>query len=265
METSLSKLKLYKTSNRKAPILLSIPHSGVLCPPEIPINSLSDNQSKLSKHIDWYTDKIYNINELIGCQKIVFPYNQIFVNVNRHPDHLDDSVPLERDSVAIYKKGHEPSEKLRRLMLKKYHHAYHKFISDSDKRIIIDCHSYAPKETKNAVDIAIGNKQYSEFDPKDGFQSAPDAVLDTYTEALIKQLKNLNIKQNVVYKNEYSHVMALHGTASIKRGVRVPVLCQEVNENLYLKNGQLDTEAVEELRRAFAKALIITLNKLFEW
>ena len=92
-------------------LLVVIPHSGILVPGEIPMESLSEHFPSLLENIDWYTHWLYDFRDLLGSRQIVFPYCCLILEGNRRPDLLDDSVPL-RDVYGrpVYRQGGEPDQ-----------------------------------------------------------------------------------------------------------------------------------------------------------
>ncbi len=249
-------------------LLVSIPHAGVLCPAEIPLATLSENQPQLAAdNIDWYTDRLYDFRDILGNAQVCFPYSQVYVNVNRHPRTLEESVPIVLNDLPIYQEGQAPSFTQRQALLKKYHAVYHRAIANRKKNFILDGHSTVTGHTDaagNSVtdDIILGDRQASPLDPPGGILTAPEGYLETYAEELERRLAGLHIQvaRNTTYVATYGHVMAAHGwDGETTRGRRAPLLLQETNEDLYIKNGRPDWLMIEELRRIFAESLASAL------
>jgi hypothetical protein len=251
-------------------ILVCIPHSGIACPPEISISTLSEHQQALAENnVDWYTNHLYNFEDFLGNSQVIFPYSQVYINANRHPDTLDESVPLILDGLQVYKTGLEPSVEQRQLMLK-HHLNFHHAIAGYEKIFILDGHSTVTGHQDAAGieavdDIIISDWQKSKLDPPDGIRTAPTGYLETYGEELERRLSGFNIRitQNTTYSATYGHVMATHGwDGKFENKHRAPLLLQETNEALYIKNGIPDVKAIEELRRIFSEAIKAMLEKM---
>jgi N-formylglutamate amidohydrolase len=75
-------------------LLVVIPHSGILVPREIPLESLSEQFPSLLQNVDWYTHWLYDFRDILSNRQLVFPYCSLILEANRHPDLTDDSVPL---------------------------------------------------------------------------------------------------------------------------------------------------------------------------
>ena len=250
-------------------LLVVIPHAGIACPPEISQSMLSCHQKTLESNIDWYTEHLYDFQDLLGNAQVIFPYSQVYINVNRHPKTVDECIPLSLDGLPVYAAGREPSLEQRNSMMKR-HLAFHRRITNHKKTFILDGHS-ADAGHKDAEgnqftdDIIIGDRQASVLDPPGGLRTAPPGYLETYVEELERGFSgfNLSIACNTTYSTTYAHVMALHGwDGQPKKERRVPLLCQETNQSLYMKDGIPDGRLIEELRRIFAQALDTMLNKL---
>ena len=252
-------------------LLVSIPHAGVLCPAEIPLVTLSEHQAQLAAdNIDWYTDRLYDFRDLLENDQVCFPYSQVYINVNRHPKTLDECIPVVLDGVPIYRPDHALTIGQRKVLLKKYHTTFHRSIDRRQKIFILDGHSTVTGHAdaagnQVADDIILGDRQASPLDPPGGIRTAPDGYLETYAEELERRLSGfqLRISRNTTYASTYGHIMAAHSWNGIgERGRRVPLLLQETNEDLYIKNGKPDWLMIEELRRVFAEALSTTLIRM---
>ncbi len=96
-------------------ILVVIPHSGVIIPPEIALEDLSDDFPSLLKNIDWYTQWLYDFSDILGNRRLVFPFCSILLEANRNPADIEDCVPLlDVHGRPIYRPGFEPTESMRK-------------------------------------------------------------------------------------------------------------------------------------------------------
>jgi hypothetical protein len=251
-------------------LLVSIPHAGLLCPREIPISILSDYQKELSENVDWYTEHLYDFRDLLGNKQVYFPYSQVYVNVNRHPEDLDQSVPIFLGNLPVYKQGNELSTDERKKLVLKYHNGFHRTINNCKKLFILDGHSTLTGHKDAAGEevadgIILSDWQKTPSDPPEGLLTAPEGYLDTYAEELDRRLSgwNISISKNRMYSSTYGHIMATHGwDGKGNKNQRVPLILQETNEDLYIENGIPDVYRIEQLRRIFAESVSVMLTRI---
>lgn len=250
-------------------ICVSIAHAGMACPPELAPETFSEHIEEIKlQSIDFFTDHLYDFLNILENQHVVFPYLPCIINVNRHPDLIDECIPLQLDEMPIFKKGKEPSVSTREQMVRAYHYNYHEQLARIPKKLILDGHSAVESGFKNeremlTEDIVIEDYQISPLDPKGGIRTAPEGYAETYIEELQKRLPSMIISLNSRFIRTYGHVMAFHAWDGIspRRG-RVPVLLQETKERLYIKNGRKLSDNLETLRSAFAEALLVLQRKV---
>ena len=242
-------------------ILVVIPHSGILIPNEIPIDSISRDFSRLMRNVDWYTNWLYNFRDILGNSHLAFPYCSLILEANRHPEHLDDCVPL-KDALGepIYQTGHEPDCDLRQSLSRKYLQAFHQDISEEIARgkvFMLDAHSTVTARGVADNQIDLMNFQVSQLNDELTY-FCPDVFIETYANELVKRLSWVKVTVNQSkYYNVYGHVCGAHSVNAMTRdGNRVPTILQETNQKLYMNEDRtLNWEALETLRRAFAEAL----------
>jgi hypothetical protein len=242
-------------------LLVVIPHSGIVIPEEIPLDSLSDDFPALIRNVDWNTNWLYDFRDFLGNRQIVFPYCSLILEGNRHPDILDDSVPLKDvRGIPVYRPGREPAEELRRFMSKKYLHPFHRAISkeiSQGKLFLLDGHSTVSARGMSDNQIELMNYQVTEVEGEPSF-FCPESIAEAYAEALQKRLPEVKVTVNASeYHTTYGHICAEHSVNSLKREKnRVPALLQETNEKLYRNPDRTpNIEALNRLRRAFAESL----------
>ena len=242
-------------------LLVVIPHSGIVVPSEIPLESLSERFPSLVQNIDWYTNWLYDFRDLLENRHIVFPYCSLILEANRHPDILEDSVPLKDvRGESVYKMQMEPDKKLRKVLAKRYLTTFHKTIEDcieSGVEFLLDGHSTitARGVTDNQIDLM--NFQHSYLDEKPRYYS-PDIYVDAYAKELRKRLPEVKVTVNSSeYYTVYGHVCAEHSVNAMGRvGKRVPAIIQETNEHLYKNSDRTpNVEAINRLRRVFAESI----------
>lgn len=249
-------------------LLVVIPHSGIVIPNEIPLESLSDQFRRLVQNVDWYTNWLYDFRDLLDNRHIVFPYCSLVLEGNRHPSILDDSVPLKDVfGEPVYKPGEEPDTKLRAMLAKKYLGSFHKTIKEIIKSgavFMFDGHSTITARGVADNQIELMNFQDSGLDEKPKYY-CPDAYIETYANELQKRLPDINVTVNSSeYYTVYGHVCAEHSVNAMGRvGSRVPAFLQETNERLYKNPDRTpNVEALNRLRRAFAESLYYMYRKV---
>jgi N-formylglutamate amidohydrolase len=249
-------------------LLVVIPHSGIVIPEEIELESLSDQFPRLVRNVDWYTNWLYDFRDLLDNRHLVFPYCSLILEVNRHPSILDESVPLKDVyGESVYKAGQEPDTELRTVLARRYLSAFHKTIEDSiaeGAAFLFDGHSTVTARGVEDNQIDLMNFQDSKLDeqPK---HYCPDVYIETYATELGKRLPGVHVTVNASeFYTVYGHVCAAHSVNAMARvGNRVPAFLQETNERLY-KNPDTtpNVEALNRLRRAFAEAMYETIQKV---
>ncbi|MDD5095772.1 MAG: N-formylglutamate amidohydrolase [Dehalococcoidia bacterium] len=250
-------------------LLVVMPHSGVLIPVEIPPDSLSSEFPRLMRNVDWYTDWLYDFRDVLANSQLAFPYCSLILEANRHPEELDASVPL-KDALGdpIYSVGSEPDQTLRKLLSKKYLHAFHRNIDMEiahGKAFMLDAHSTVTARGVEDNQIELMNLQFShQGETLEYF--CPDIFIETYANELQKRLPHVRVTINESdYIRSYGHVCGEHSTNAMRRvGNRVPAILQETNQKLYMSAERVpNMEALETLRRAFAEALRRMFAKVY--
>jgi len=242
-------------------ILVVVPHSGILIPGEIPLDSLSNDFSRLMRNVDWYTNWLYNFRDFLGNSHLAFPYCSLILEANRQPEQLDESVPL-RDTLGepLYQPRCEPTRELRQSLSRKYLQAFHQDISDEiahGKSFMLDGHSTVTAKMVADNQIDLMNFQVSSQNNEVTY-FCPDVFIETYANELCKRLSWVKVTVNQSkYYGVYGHVCGAHSINAMTRvGRRVPAILQETNQKLYMNEDRtLNVEALETLRRAFAEAL----------
>jgi N-formylglutamate amidohydrolase len=250
-------------------LLVVIPHSGILIPAEVPVDTLSKNFTEYTGDIDWYTHWLYDFRDILGNSQVTFPYCSLLMEANRNPDSLEDSVPLKnRLGNNLYKTGSEPDILLRKRLAAKYLSPFHQGIGDTivkDKiNFMLDGHSTVTSHGVSDNQIELMNYQISTAD-KTKTVFSPDIFIKTYAEELTKRLPEAKISINESeFDYVYGHVCGKHSVNSMNRQEnRVPAILQETNHRLYMNNNKTpDIEAIENLRRAFADSLASMIKRV---
>lgn len=242
-------------------LLVVIPHGGIVIPGEIPQDSLSRRFAQLARNVDWYTDWLYDFRDLLDNRQVEFPYCSLILEANRHPDRLDDCVPL-RDvrGRPVYRRGREPERDLRLALVEKYLRPFHAAIAGhiaAGAGFLLDGHSTVTARGMADNQIDIMNFQHSALD--DGpVHFSPRDYAEAYAEELQLRLPEVKVTINASqYFTVYGHVAAAHSlNARRAAGNRVPALVQETNEHLFTHPDHTpDVSALNRLRKAFALSL----------
>lgn len=251
-------------------LLVVVPHSGILIPNEIQPDSLSNDFPRLMRNVDWYTDWLYDFRDILENSHLVFPYCNLIVEANRHPEKLDECVPL-RDPLnePVYRTGLEPDRTLRQYLATRYLHKFHHSISleiKRGKKFMLDGHSTVTARGVADNQVELMNFQVSSSDGEITY-FCPDVIIETYANELVKRLPGIKVTVNESrYDKVYGHVCGEHSINAMTRvGNRVPAILQETNQNLYMNADRTpNLEALESLRRAFAEALYGMKGKIFK-
>lgn len=242
-------------------LLVVVPHSGIVVPAEIPLDSLSDRFPELARNVDWYTNWLYDFRDLLQNRHLVFPYCSLILEANRHPDRLDDCVPLtDVHGRAVYRRGREPVRQLRLRLAEKYLRSFHRSIGEhiaAGAEFVLDGHSTVTARGMRDDQVDIMNYQHSALE-KEPVSFSPQAFAEAYAEELRRRLPDIRVTVNASeYHDVYGHVAAAHSlNAMRRRGARAPLIVQETNECLYKNPDRTpNVEALNRLRRAFALSL----------
>jgi len=242
-------------------LLVVVPHSGLVVPGEVALDSLSDRFHDQVPNVDWYTNWLYDFRDILDNRQLVFPYCSLILEANRHPERLDESVPLvDVHGERIYREGREPSVELRRLLAEKYLLSFHRSIEASivtGAEFLLDAHSTVPARGVAENQIDLMNFQETPADHGRRVFS-PSVYIDTYAAELRRRLPEVRVTINESeYHGVYGHVCAAHSVNALRRtGKQVPAVLQETCETLYRRPDRtVDVAAVNRLRRAFAESL----------
>ena len=68
-----------------------------------------------------YTNWLYDFRDILNNRYLVFPYCSILLDANRHPEIIDESVPIQDiEGRSVYREGHALSIKMRKQLSSKY-------------------------------------------------------------------------------------------------------------------------------------------------
>src|SRR4030043_241514 len=242
-------------------LLVVVPHSGVVIPNEIPLDCLSEGFSTQVQNVDWYTNWLYDFRDLLRNRHLVFPYCSLVLEANRHPEILDDSVPLKDvKGRAVYAEGCEPDLKQRAALSATYLKTFHKTIEDHIAEgavFLFDGHSTVTARGVADNQIDLMNFQHSTLDKTPVYYS-PEVYVETYASELRRRLPEVKVTVNSSeYYTVYGHVCAAHSVNEMGRGgLRVPAFIQETSEGLYKNPDRTpNVMAINRLLRGFGVSL----------
>ena len=155
----MSAFKVNIPKNQRVPILLSVPHCGIIIPDDLRNQYKSQLIQKLDD-TDWFVDQLYNFSLSIGITMISASYSRWVIDLNRDPH----SQPLYTDGriitglcpttnflgEPIYKDQRKEIEKEEiKRRFKNYYQPYHEKIqellnglkAEFGKVLLWDCHS----------------------------------------------------------------------------------------------------------------------------
>ena len=125
------------------PLLVSVPHSGIMIPEQVAITMTEDAQGSIDS--DWFMKELYEpIVQDLGASLIYPVYSRYLIDLNR-PEH-DQSLypgqtttglcPTQRfDGLSLYKSGHLPTSQEKERRLKLYWHPYHHALNSELNRL----------------------------------------------------------------------------------------------------------------------------------
>lgn len=159
-------------SDKKYPILVSIPHGSIFVPAELRrLMNLTDFQ--IRKQTDPYTDVLFDVPNAYVIKGRI---NRLVVDLNRAPDDIEMEhqlsnrgvvVSVDIDGDPIYKTP--PSPEMIAERVEKYHDAFHAQIEalKPTVKFLIDGHSMRsvtpstkPDAGSERPDIVLGNRHY---------------------------------------------------------------------------------------------------------
>ena len=152
---------------QKLPVLISIPHGGMLIPEELK-NKIIIGKEEIFEDIDPYTQEIYNLKDKVIT---VFKTDiaRTFVDLSRA---ADDRPPQNPDGVIkshtcfgkkIFRENEQPDSLLINQLLEKYYHPYHYHLRNYIEKnkyeiqLCLDCHTMA--ETGPAISPDTGARR----------------------------------------------------------------------------------------------------------
>ncbi|HNP20154.1 MAG TPA: N-formylglutamate amidohydrolase [Fulvivirga sp.] len=123
----------------RVPILISVPHCGVLFPDEIK-NDYNQELIKAPDDTDWFVDQLYDFATEMGITMITAQYSRWVIDINRDPEskplYDDGRIITELCPTAtfagedIYKEGCKPNEDEVKRRITAYYNPYYTKITE---------------------------------------------------------------------------------------------------------------------------------------
>jgi len=149
-------MDIFRTRQGASPILLSMPHSGMVVPPTL-VNDLTQKAQQLPD-TDWHLSRLYSFADVLDATTVQANYSRYVIDLNRPPDNAalypgqpgTDLCPLHGfDGDALYHPGSEPDEQEVDRRWRQYWMPYHTELKAQIDRIkklhgfvvLYDCHS----------------------------------------------------------------------------------------------------------------------------
>ncbi len=140
----------------EAPLILSIPHTGTIVPPEIEADLVSPWLAR--KDTDWHIERLYDFAAEMGATVLRATHSRTVIDVNRDPSGASlypgqtttGLCPIETfDGEPLYKPGRAPDEAEIARRRKLYFEPYHAALLGETARlsrmhstlVLYDCHS----------------------------------------------------------------------------------------------------------------------------
>jgi len=242
------------------PLVLSLPHSSGLVPPEM-AQDMALGFEPIAMEVDWGAAEV--LGALPFATVVRAEVSRLVVDLNRAPDDLGGKgVVAARDyqERKVFKPGRRPvpAEVARRVELwhRPFHEELAKALAAPGVRGLIDGHSLDPvgppgagaNHGKRRADVCLGNRG----GPDGGGNglTCPAGVLLTLAKAL--EGEGLSVSLNRPYPGGY--IVARHGPALMARGGFA--LQIELNKGLYLDaRGRVEPARAAELSGRLDRAL----------
>lgn len=88
--------KIIQSNARRIPILISVPHCGILFPEDIQVDYIPEHMAA-PDDTDWFVDQLYNFASEMGITMITARYSRWVIDLNRN----QESKPLYHDGRII--------------------------------------------------------------------------------------------------------------------------------------------------------------------
>lgn len=90
-------MELYKFKRGRAPLLVSMPHTGTFIPEEL-LGRLTP-QGRTLADTDWHLERLYDFLDALGASRLVATHSRYVVDLNRPPD--DENLYPGQDTTGV--------------------------------------------------------------------------------------------------------------------------------------------------------------------
>ncbi len=256
--------KIIEPKSPRIPILVSVPHAGILFPKEV-LEKMDPEKAAFPEDTDWFVDQLYGFCSEMGITMIVANYSRCVVDLNRDPNNIplykDGRVITDVVSVTdfngapIYKDEYKPNETEIQNRLDHYffpyHHKIEEILADLKKEfgvaLLFDAHSIK----KNVPGIQKDDFPQVILGDNDETSAHPE-LIQTAVESLSG--KSFNFSHNFPFKGGF--ITRSFG----KPEQNIHALQLEMTKTNYMN----DSETEYDLERAekIQQILKITLQNL---
>ncbi len=264
------------------PVLVSIPHGGVLIPSEIR-DLICLEKRDIFEDGDAFTRELYDFGSLVKAT-VYTPVARAAVDLNRAPDDLPPGNPdgvlktVTAMGKRVYKKHMFPRPHLVSKLLHKYYFPYHnklEVLSGSEEfKLALDCHSMAAFGPPTAKDsgkkrplFCLSNRGDERGLPRYGenITCSPE-ILNRFAMALRLGFgsEEIDIDEKMQINNPFlgEYIIQKHS----RKGM--PWIQVEINRSLYLnchcfneEERNLAFERIEKMRNSLIKSLQIFFDR----
>lgn len=218
-------------------MILHIPHSSIKFPNK---KGFSITDAKLNKEVlkltDWFTDELF---ESTKWKSIKADFSRIFCDVERFSDN-EKEVMYKFGMGVLYEKSddgkliREVNSELREDVLNGYYWKHHKSfskavldeLSELDKCLIVDCHSFPNKPLKRDLDQSLNRPDYN------------IGIDEFHTPVeLISVSKEFFKSKGYLLGIDKPYSGSIVPMEYYKKDKRVSSIMLEINRKLYLQDG----------------------------
>lgn len=221
-------------TDKKIPILISVPHAGTAFPSG-EIEHYRDGVVKHPEDTDWLVNDLYDFATKIGITVIKANYSRYVVDLNRDPQNrsLYQDKRLKTQVLPTVTFGHSQiyrdldyPKKVQAQRIKDYHTPYYQrinailndFQNDFKHCLFFDAHSIKRQvesiQKRPFVDLIIGTRDQTSCDPKLG-EIAYEHFKNKYTTSINTPFKGGNLTQTFGKPNENRHALQLEMSQDI--------------------------------------------------
>lgn len=194
-------------------LLLHIPHSSSEFPIDENYLDNEEAQFTLDNLTDWYTEELFDFQHN-KVDKVVFPYSRLFCDVERYND---DREPMLNQGMGVFYTHGLNGKRFRKEvtstieMVEDAYNTHHDKMreilsnNDSDRTLLVDCHSFIPKRFKNdGVQGEVSDDILNVIDISLGYNNNHNSVMVDKMGKLFEEL-GYTVSLNTIYKGSMDY------------------------------------------------------------